>query len=73
MDNVQLLSAGFKAQITVRNATLYTEMAGAVAVGIERGCLTILGQPDLDRALVEKFGNSIVRYTDMEKLFDEGL
>ncbi len=53
----------------MRNATLYTEMAGAVAAGIEKDCLTILCEPDLERSLVEKFGNRIVQFTDMDKLF----
>ena len=70
LDNVQLFSAGFKTQITVRNVTLYTEMAGAVAAGIEEDCLTILGEPDMDKALVEKFSNRIIRFTDMDKLFE---
>ncbi len=63
--------ASFKSQMEVRNAVVYSEPTSAAAVSIEKKCIAILGDPDLDRGMVEIFGSRIVRVTEIGKLFEE--
>ena len=70
-DVFTMYSASFKSQMEVRNVVVYSEPTSAVAVSIEKKCIAILGDPDLDRGTVEKFGSRIVRVTEIGKLFEE--
>ena len=70
-DVFTMYSASFKSQMEVRNAVVYSEPTSAVAVSIEKKCIAILGDPDLDRGTVEIFGSRIVRVTEIGKLFEK--
>lgn len=63
-EKVLIYSAGFKAQIDVRNATEYFEPASAVAVALEKDCTMIYGEPVVDNELVSHFGNRIIRINE---------
>ena len=63
-----IYSAGFKAQLEVRNVTRYFEPASTVAVGVEKDCMVIYGEPVVDNELVKRFGNKIIRVNEMESL-----
>ena len=64
-------SAGFKAQIVVRNVTQYFEPESTVAVAVEKDCLMLYGEPIVDKELIEHFGNRIVRINDINKLIEK--
>lgn len=67
-DKIELYSAGFEAQLEVRNAVPYSETASAVAVAVEKDCLMVYGEPVVEKQLIEHFGNRIIRMNQMEKL-----
>ena len=67
--NIRLQSAGFKAQMPVRNAVeRYSETAAAVAVGKEMDALIVLGDPKLAPQLVERYRHLILRVNELETL-----
>ena len=67
--NIRLQSAGFKAQMPVRNAVeRYSETAAAVAVGKEQDALIVLGDPKLAPQLVERYRHLILRVNELENL-----
>ena len=66
--NVHIHSAVFKPQLEVRNVTDYTESAAAVALGVEQDCLVIIGDPVVDRELIDHFGNKIIRSSQIQEL-----
>lgn len=69
--SIRLQSAGFKAQMPVRNAVeRYSESAAAVAVGKEQDALIILGDPKLAPQLIEKYRHTILRVNELETLLD---
>lgn len=63
-----IYSASFKAQLEVRNVTGYSEPASTVAIGVEKECIVIYGEPVVDNKLVEHFGNRIIRVNEIESL-----
>ena len=65
----KIISPGFGAQIAVRNHVSYNETGAAIALGIEKDCLVMLGDPDLEHRLVDKFRQSIIRANEVDKLF----
>lgn len=65
---VRIHSAGFKAQLEVRNVANYFESASAVAVCVEQDCLAILGEPSLDKNLIDHFGGRIIRVSELDKV-----
>lgn len=67
-DKVMLYSAGFKAQLEVRNVTRYFEPHSTVAVGVEKDCMVVYGEPVVDDELVEHFGNRIIRVSQLKEL-----
>lgn len=67
--NIRLQSAGFKAQMPVRNAVeRYSETAATVAVGKEQDALIVLGDPKLAPQLVERYRHLILRVNELENL-----
>ena len=72
-NKVKIYSAGFKAQIAVRNVTQYFEPEStvAVAVAVEKDCLMLYGEPIVDKELIEHFGNRTVRINDINKLIEK--
>lgn len=70
-ENIQIYSAGFRAQLEVRNVAPYFEPASTVAVAIEKDCLVIYGEPTVDNQLIEHFGNRIVRVSELDNLLTE--
>lgn len=69
-NKIDICSAGFKAQLEVRNVAPYSESASAVAVAVEKDCLMVYGEPDVDEQLVEHFGKRIIRVNEMRKLLE---
>lgn len=67
-DKIHMYSASFKAQLEVRNVTRYSEPASTVAIGVEKECIVIYGEPVVDNELVEHFGNRIIRVNEIESL-----
>lgn len=67
-ETVQFFSAGFKAQIAVRNAAEYFEPASCVAIGVEQDCLAVLGEPKMDQSLIEHFGSRMIRVNELQEL-----
>ena len=67
---IGIYSAGFKAQLEVRNAARYFEPASTVAVAVEKDCLMVYGEPVVDEQLVEHFGNRIIRVNEIGNLID---
>lgn len=67
-DKVKINSAKFKAQLEVRNIAEYTEPSSAVAVAVEKNCLMIYGEPEVDGKLIEYYGNRIIRINELDKL-----
>lgn len=65
----KIVSAGFKTQIEIRTKANYWEAAAAVAIGIEKECSVILGEPEIESRLIDKFKNSIVRVNEVSGLF----
>ena len=65
----QIVSAGFPAQIEVRNNADYNETAAAVALALEKDCLVALGDTVLEDRLVDKYSQIIIRTNEIEKLF----
>lgn len=65
----QIASAGFPAQIEVRNNADYNETAAAVALALEKDCLVALGDTVLEDRLVDKYSQIIIRTNEIEKLF----
>lgn len=65
----QIVSPGFRAQIEVRKNANYNETATAVALGIEKDCVVVLGDLDLEDGLVDKYSQRIIRTDEMDKLF----
>lgn len=63
-------SAGFKVQMEVRNTIPYSETAATVATGIEKQCLVILGEPCLEKELIDRYGNVIIRANEIGELFE---
>lgn len=70
-DNIQIYSAGFKAQLEVRNVAPYFEPASTVAVAVEKDCTVIYGEPIVDNPLIEHFGSRIVRVNELDNLLEE--
>lgn len=70
-NKVKIYSAGFKAQIVVRNVIQYFEPESTVAVAVEKDCLMLYGEPIVDKELIEHFGNRIVRINDINKLIEK--
>jgi len=70
-DNIYIYSAGFKAQLEVRNITQYSEAASTIGVAIEKDCLAVYGEPVVDEKLIEHFGNRIIRVSDLDNLLVE--
>lgn len=70
-DNIHIYSAGFKAQLEVRNAAPYFEPASTVAVAVEKDCVVIYGEPVVNAQLIERFGNRIIRVSEMDNLLSE--
>lgn len=66
--NVYIWSAGFKAQIEVRNVAVYYEPASTLALGVEKDCMAVLGTPMIDKSWVDYFNNKIVRVNELEML-----
>lgn len=64
----RLQSANFRTQLEVRDKVIYDEAASAVAMGIEKDCITILGEPELNSGLVAKYKSRIIRVSDIEML-----
>lgn len=58
----------FKPQLEVRNVTDYVEPAAAVALGVEQDCLVIIGDPVVDRTLIDHFGSKIIRINQLQEL-----
>lgn len=65
----KIVSAGFQAQIEIRKSAGYSETAAAIAVGMEKKCLIVLGNPELECGLTDRFKNYIVRADEMTELF----
>ena len=65
---IKIYSAGFKAQMEVRNVARYFEPESTVAIAVEKNCLMIYGEPVVDEQLVEHFGNRIIRVNQVEEL-----
>lgn len=63
-------SAGFKTQIEIRNNADYVEPAAAVAIGTEQDCLIVLGDPEIERRLVDKFKHTIIRVNEIKGLLE---
>lgn len=66
-----IISAGFRAQIDIRNHIEYNEIAAAIALGIEQNCLVVLGEPDIDRRVIEYYKQKIIRVNEIDKLFEK--
>ena len=67
-DNIHIYSAGFKAQLEVRNVTDYFEPESTVAVAAEKDCIFVYGEPDINKILIKQFGNRIIRISDLDKI-----
>lgn len=65
-----LESADFTTQIEIRNAVKYTEIAAAVAIGVQKDCLVILGEPSLDSHIIDRYKQRIVRVNEMHRLME---
>ena len=66
---IHIYSAGFKAQLEVRNVARYFEAAAAVAVAVEKDCFVVYGEPVADNDLIDHFGKRIIRVNEMNRLF----
>lgn len=71
-DKICIYSAGFKAQLQVRNVVKYFEPASTVAIGVEKECIVIYGEPIVDKDLIGHFINRIIRINEIESLIREG-
>lgn len=68
---IKIWSGGFKAQLEVRNVVKqYLEPSSTVALAIEKSCLIVYGEPEVDMALVNHFGNRIIRENDFVEVID---
>ncbi len=67
-ETVHILSAGFKAQLDVRNVAKYFEPASCVAIGVEKDCMVVLGEPEIEQTLIEHFESKIIRINKLQNL-----
>ena len=71
-EKVKIWSGGFKAQLEVRNVIdRYFELASTIALSIEKECLVVFGDPEVDMEIVNHFGNRLVRVDDFVELMRE--
>lgn len=70
---VQIWSGGFRSQLEVRNVARYFEAASAVAIGIEKDCIVVLGEPLVEERLKNHFGSRIVRVNELRSLLSESI
>ena len=68
--NIHIWSAGFKAQIEVRNVAAYCEPAATLALGVEKNCLAVLGAPTMNKSWIDHFSNKIIRVNELEMLVE---
>lgn len=69
-DIFRLQSANFHTQLEVRNKVDYDEPATAVAMSVEKDCIAILGEPEINSTLVDRFRDRVIRVSDIERLFE---
>ena len=60
-DNICIRSADFTHQLKVRRRVRYIEPASAVAVALEKNCIAVIGEPDIDDTLMDIFSSNILR------------
>ena len=65
---VNIYSAGFEAQLDVRNVAIYSEPASTVAIAVEQDCVAVYGEPIVDDKLVAHFSNRIIRVNQLKEL-----
>lgn len=64
-DNICIRSADFTHQLKVRRRVRYTEPASAVAVALEKDCIAVIGEPDIDDVFIDTFSSNILRPTEL--------
>lgn len=67
-EKMHIYSAGFKAQLEVRNVTDYFEPESTAAVAVEKDCIFVYGDPVVNEKLIERFGKQIIRISDLDKV-----
>lgn len=70
-ETIQIYSAGFKAQLEIRNVAPYFEPASTVALAVEKDCVALYGEPVVDNKLIEHFGSRLVRVSEIDNLLGE--
>jgi len=59
--NVKIQSPGFEHQLLVRDKAPYSEPASTIALALELGCPAVIGEPEVEREVVENFREVIIR------------
>lgn len=69
LKNLKLLSPDFEHQLQVREiATPYWEPCSTIAMALEKKCIAVLGEPKLQKELMDTYKDSIVRACDYGSL-----
>lgn len=66
----RVVSAGFESQVLVRKRVAYCEPAATVALSMEKGCLAVIGWPELQEDFIDAYGSSVLRVDEMERLLE---
>lgn len=67
--NLELISPDFEHQLQVRETEeRYWEPCSTIAIALEKKCIAVLGEPKIQKTLVDKYKESIVRVCDYGKL-----
>lgn len=69
LNNLKLVSPDFEHQLQVRETDApYWEPCSTIAIALEKKCIAVLGEPALQKVLVEKFKDIIVRVCEYGEL-----
>jgi hypothetical protein len=68
----RVVSAGFESQVLVRKRVAYCEPAATVALSMEKGCLAVIGWPELQEDFIDAYGSSVLRVDEMGRLLEGG-
>lgn len=67
-DNVSIVSADFAHQIDIREVIGYGEPESAIALGYEKECPVIIGEPELNQCIADNYRYMIMRANTIDEV-----
>ena len=64
-ERVEIVSPDFQHQLQIREKVFYDEPASAVALALEKDCVSVIGDPYIKKEFLDAFSANILRPTDI--------